>query len=92
MGERRAVALSYDPAFSVPRVVATARALMAEKLIQIAREYGVTIYEDPDLAVALGLLDAGDEIPDHLYRAVAEVLAYCYAVNDEFKRKLHGAK
>ncbi len=91
MGERRAVALEYDPSFSVPRVVASARALMAEKLIQVAREYGVTIYEDPDLAVALGALNAGDEIPDHLYRAVAEVLAYCYTINDDFKRKIHGA-
>ncbi|HNU90655.1 MAG TPA: EscU/YscU/HrcU family type III secretion system export apparatus switch protein [Spirochaetota bacterium] len=87
-GERLGVALAYSPAEEAPRVLASARGSLAERLELIAREHGVEIYRDADLAAALFALDAGSAVPPELYRAVAEVLAYCYRINERLKDKL----
>jgi flagellar biosynthesis protein len=86
--KRKAVALAYAGGSSVPAVVARARGMLAERLIEIAEKHHVTVYRDGDLAEMLSVLDPGVEIPETLFRAVAEVLAYCYRVNDEFRKKL----
>ena len=62
-------------------VVATGRALLAERLIALAAEHGVTMYEDPDLVELLYTLDLDTQIPVELYQAVAEVLAFVYRLN-----------
>lgn len=82
--ERRhkAVALRYDQdKDQAPRVVATGAGHLAERILEVAREHGVAVHEDPDLVEALGSLDLDMEIPESLYRAVAEVLAFVYQVN-----------
>jgi flagellar biosynthetic protein FlhB len=75
-----AVALRY--AFespSTPVVVAKGKNYLALRIREIAREHGVPLVENPLLAQALyKSVDVGREIPPHLYRAVAEVLAYIY--------------
>ncbi|HNW30003.1 MAG TPA: hypothetical protein PKN50_16105 [Spirochaetota bacterium] len=48
----------------------------------------MTIYRDSDLAQVLAQLPVGSEIPETLFRAVSEVLAYCYRINADFKSKL----
>jgi flagellar biosynthesis protein len=83
--KRTAVALSYkseaDPA---PRVTATGQGTMAERIIELAKENGLPIREDPDLAAALSALDLGATIPVELYGVIAEVLAWSYKVNGDY--------
>ncbi|ENZ83672.1 MULTISPECIES: EscU/YscU/HrcU family type III secretion system export apparatus switch protein [Caulobacter] len=72
---RIAVALLHeDP--GAPRVVASGQGWVGEKIIETAREHGIPIEEDPVLAQALSTLDLDEEIPEALYRAVAEVLGF----------------
>jgi len=78
----KAVALRYDAAKeAAPRVVAKGVGLVAQRIIEIARAHGVHIYQDPDLVAVLSKLDVHVEIPEELYRAVAEVLAFVYRLN-----------
>ncbi|GMW00695.1 MAG: hypothetical protein AMXMBFR84_18320 [Candidatus Hydrogenedentota bacterium] len=82
---KKAVALRYDLSRdSAPKVVAKGERLRAEAIIALAREHGVHIQEDPDLVAVLGKLDLNTEIPEALYRAVAEVLAFVYRLNQSF--------
>ena len=72
-----AVALRYDKsAVPVPRVVAKGRGATGEAILALAREHGVPIEENAPLAEALAQVELGDDIPDALYRAVAEVLIF----------------
>ncbi|MBN2159108.1 MAG: EscU/YscU/HrcU family type III secretion system export apparatus switch protein [Spirochaetes bacterium] len=80
------VALEYSG--EIPRILAVARGTLFKKLIQLAVEHNITIYQDSDLAQVLSQLPAGSEIPEALFKAVSEVLVYCYRVNDTFKAKL----
>jgi flagellar biosynthesis protein len=84
--EKIGVALEYSG--NVPAVLAVARGELFDHLIRIARENRITIYENPDLAQVLAQVPVGAEIPEDLFRAVSEVLAYCYRVNADFKAKL----
>ena len=82
MEKRKAVALRYerfhDPA---PRVVASGRGAMAERILAVAREAGVPVTHDPGLLELLAKVPLGTEIPPELYHAVAEVLAFVYRMN-----------
>lgn len=79
-----AVALRYlrekDPA---PRVVAKGRGELAEKILALAREHGLPVHPDADLAEVLVQLDLGKVIPEELYQALAEILAYLYRMNQK---------
>lgn len=80
---RRAVALHYDAqSDEAPRVVAKGDRLLAERIIALAEEHGVPVQEDPDLVAMLAKLDVDTFIPEELYRAVAEVLAFVYRLNN----------
>ena len=70
-----AVALHYEKP-GAPRVVATGRGEIGQKIVEVAREHGVPIEENPGLAEALSEVEIGNEIPVELYRAVAEVLNF----------------
>ena len=72
---------------AAPRVTAQGKGLIAEKIIEVARANGVHIQEDPVLISMLALLNIGDEIPDTLYKAVAEVLAFVYQVDHKRRRR-----
>jgi flagellar biosynthesis protein len=72
-----AVALQYDKsAVPVPRVVAKGRGASGEAILALAREHGIPIEENAALAEALAQVEIDDDIPDALYRAVAEVLIF----------------
>ena len=75
-----AVALQYDDKrMAAPRVVAKGSALLAERVIELAREHKVPIVQAPPLARALYRhTDIGEEVPQRLYTAVAQVLAYIF--------------
>ena len=78
----KAVALKYDrEKDDAPKVIAKGRGEIAEKIIEIAREHNLPLYEDQNLVQILEALDLETEIPAELYRAVAEVLAFVYRLN-----------
>ena len=72
----------------VPKIIASARGYLAKKMLEVAKANNVTIYKNSDLAEVLSRMTPGSSIPEDLYVAVAEVLAYCYRMNEEFKKKV----
>ena len=80
---KTAAAIKYDAEKSrAPEVAASGRGIVAERIIEIARENGIPIKYDPDLVQILSKIKVGSEIPVELYRAVAEILAYVYSLNE----------
>jgi flagellar biosynthesis protein len=79
-----AIALKYDKEKdSAPRVVAKGLRLKAEKIREIARQYNIPIMKNVPMANALYRIDVGQEVPEELYDAVAEVLNFVYALQQE---------
>ena len=72
---RVAVALEYDR-MGAPRVIAKGRGALGEKIVDIAKAHDIPIEENEVLAGALSKVELGDEIPEELYRAIAEVLIF----------------
>ena len=66
--DRSAVALRYEGSSGAPVVVASGMGYLAEKIVEVASESGVPVYEDNSLATMLSQLALGQEIPDSLYR------------------------
>ncbi len=76
---RTAVALRYDGE-GAPRVTAKRRGELAGEILKRAREHGIPLYEDAELAAALARIRLGEEIPAALYRACAVVIAFTWGV------------
>ena len=80
--QKKAVALTYRPGKDkAPKVTASGRGKVAERIIETAREYGIPVKDDPDLVEVLSKLDIEEEIPPGVYVVVAELLAFAYSVN-----------
>ena len=75
-----AVALTYASGDAAPRGVAKGRGLIAQEIIERAREAGVYVHESPELVALLMQVDIDERIPPQLYVAVAELLAWLYRV------------
>ena len=75
---RNAVALTYAETDAAPRVVAKGRGVIAEQIINRAREHGVYVHESPELVSLLMQIDLDQRIPPQLYVAVSELLAWIY--------------
>lgn len=74
---KKAVALRYDENRDVaPVIVASGLGYMAEKIVEVANENGVPVYEDNSLATVLTQLDLGTAIPEELYQAIVDIYAY----------------
>ena len=84
---KTAVALNYDPNETAPKVIATGRGYIADKIIRKAAEEQIPIHQDAKLASSLSALDIGEYIPPELYEVVAEVLAFVDNM-DHIKRKV----
>lgn len=83
-----AVALKYErDKDGAPRVVAKGLRLKAEKIKEIARQHDVPVMKNTTLAGALYRVEVGQEIPEELYDAVAEVLNFVYALQQEHGKK-----
>lgn len=78
-----AVALEYDGS-NAPKVTAKGVGEIAETILTIAREQGVPLQEDSGLVEILAQINLGEEIPENLYRAVAEVIAFAYILTGKF--------
>lgn len=84
---KQAVALEYDPEDEAPRVIASGRGALAEKIIEKAQEHDVPIHRDDKLADTLSRLEIGDMIPPELYEVVAEILMFVDSM-DKLKSKI----
>ncbi|MCI1931039.1 MAG: EscU/YscU/HrcU family type III secretion system export apparatus switch protein [Clostridia bacterium] len=73
---KKAVALKYDNGQIAPIVVASGMGRLAEKIVEVASENGVPIYEDTSLATVLSKLELGAEIPEEIYKVVVDIYLY----------------
>jgi flagellar biosynthesis protein len=79
-----AIAIKYDrEKDNAPRVIAKGMRLRAEKLREIARQYNIPVMRNVGLANALYRVDVGQEVPEELYDAVAEVLNFVFVLKQE---------
>lgn len=83
--QRIAVALEYD-GDNAPRVTASGHHEVADKIIELAKRHGVPLQQDKELVEILAQLPTGEEIPEELYRAVAEVIAFAYVLTGKFPK------
>lgn len=75
--EQKAVALKCDETEnSAPVIVASGMGYVAEKIVEIANENGVPVYEDNSLATVLTQMKLGKEIPPELYQTIVDIYAY----------------
>lgn len=83
-----AVALKYDGE-NTPKVTAKGSQEIAEQIIELAKKHNVPLTENKELVSLLSTLELGEEIPEILYLAVAEIIAFAYMlkgkVPDGFK-------
>jgi len=77
---KSAIALEYNPSDEAPKIIATGKGILAEKIVEKAREANVPVHQDSKLAGTLSKLEIGDMIPPELYEAVAEVLVFVDAM------------
>ena len=84
---KQAIALEYNPAEDAPRVIATGRGALAERIIERAKESEVPVHRDDKLADTLSRLQIGDMIPPELYEVVAEILVFVDSM-DKLKAKM----
>ncbi|MEJ2393295.1 MAG: EscU/YscU/HrcU family type III secretion system export apparatus switch protein [Candidatus Thiodiazotropha sp.] len=75
-----AIALNYDGE-NTPRLTAKGQDELAKRIVELAKEHDVPLHQDPQLAALLSQIPLGDEIPEALYRAVAEVIAFAYMIS-----------
>ena len=71
-----AVALEYEPSEEAPKIVASGRGYVAEKILQKAQEDNIPIHKDAKVADALSKVEIGEYIPKELYEVVAEILGF----------------
>lgn len=69
-----------------PKVTATGQGLVADRIVELAEASGVPVRHDPALVSALASLEVGQEIGEELFGAVAECLAWAYALTDPARR------
>lgn len=84
---KQAIALEYNPEEDAPKVIASGRGLVAERMIEKAKESDIPIHRDDKLADTLSKLEIGEMIPPELYEVVAEILIFVDSM-DKIKGKL----
>jgi len=72
----KAVALRYEDSDAAPIVVASGLGYMAQKIVEVATENNIPVYEDTSLATVLSQFQLGQEIPEELYQAIVEIYVY----------------
>ena len=87
LNRKTAVAINYDKtSMAAPKLVAKGSGLIAERLIQMAKENGIPIVEDKVLVETLDQLNVNQQIPAELYQVVAEILVSVYRVDEKLKK------
>lgn len=78
MRKKRAIALRYRSTDSAPRIIAKGADRIADLIVEIAREHGIHIENDPLLVQTLMGFEVGDYIAEEVYEVVAQILAFVY--------------
>jgi len=82
---KSAVSLQYQREINTaPKITAKGEGWVAEKIIKLAQENNIPIREDKDLFNLLSEIDIGKEVPESLYKVVAELLAWVYQLNKNY--------
>ena len=84
----KAVALSYQEGMKAPEVVAVGKGYVAEHILEEGKKHHIPVYKDDKLATLLTELEVGEQIPEALYDAVAQVLVFVSEI-DEIYAKLN---
>ncbi|QDF29229.1 EscU/YscU/HrcU family type III secretion system export apparatus switch protein [Halarcobacter anaerophilus] len=85
---QKAVALGYDiQTDAAPKVIAKGSGALANNIIKIAQENDIPIKKDEDLIELLSAIDIDKEIPDSMYKAVAEIFAFIYDLTKNEREK-----
>ncbi len=84
---KQAIALEYDPSDEAPKVIASGKGALAERIIEKAKESDVPIHRDDKLAETLSRLEIGEMIPPELYEVVAEILIFVDSM-DKIRSKM----
>ena len=88
---KTAVAVAYEPGDKAPKILASGKGEIAEKIIEKAKETDIPFYKDNKRAETLSKLEIGDTIPPELYEVVAEILVFVDAM-DKIKAKMDAHK
>jgi len=84
---RKAVALDFDKARDpAPKIIASGKGVIAENIIEIAKQHNIPIHEDKNLVEILSSLELDSFIPLEAYVTVAQILAFIYKNNAESRR------
>lgn len=81
--KQQAVALSYAAGEFAPKVVAKGKGVIAEQIIERAKQHNIFVHESKDLVALLMQVDLDSHIPPELYKAIAEILAWLYRLEEE---------
>jgi flagellar biosynthesis protein len=82
---KKAIGLKYSNADNnSPTVIAKGFGGLADEIIELAKQNGVMIHEDPYLGDLLARMDLGQEIPEKLYHVIAELIAFSYVLQGKF--------
>jgi len=87
--QKTAVALGFQKGDEAPKILATGKGHLAERIIEEAKSHNIPVYHDDRLAQTLSKLDFDEYIPPELYEAVIEVLMYVDKV-DEVRARING--
>ena len=85
---KAAVALSYEPDDEAPRIIASGRGYLADKILEVAKDTNIPIHTDENLTNTLSKLEIGDYIPKELYEVVAEVMLFVDKI-EKMKEKVY---
>ncbi len=89
---KRAAALQYRPGDGAPVIVAAGMGHLAEKMVEVAVDSGVPVYEDTSLATVLTQMELGQEIPEELYQAVVDIYLYFLNFDPKDPEKFHRSR
>ena len=85
---KKAVALRYDEnKEAAPVIVASGLGYVAEKIVEIANDNEIPVYEDNSLATVLTQLELGTEIPEELYQAIVDIYVYFLKFSPSMENK-----
>lgn len=86
---KKAAALKYENGSQAPIVTAIGFGDIAERIIEKAKDNYVPVVENKELTESLTSLEIGQSIPEELYEAVAEIIAFIYNLNSDIERNRH---
>jgi flagellar biosynthesis protein len=85
--KKKAAALKYDEKYDAPIITAAGMGYVADKIIEKAMENDVPVVYNKEMADLLNNVEVGEAIPEELYEAVAEIIAFVLSVDKKIDRR-----